>query len=136
MRTKDCVQDVTNLLKEDKLNEAFARLDTYFSIIKYNDPRLMDSYVLVSAQFYRLENRFLLGTLSWRDYDTSASEVIVKMLNLTRLICEYLFENNSSSIGSISVGGENDANSLKKEREVELILEATKVLVEEISNLD
>lgn len=101
---KECVNQVAKLLAENKLREAFSLIDNYLSKVNV----VIDwtqHFTTTSALFHRTEKAFRLGTISWEQYNISNSQVIVKALDLTNELCDFLKGKSKADEKEIRSGG-------------------------------
>jgi len=128
---KDCVNQVAKLLSENKLQEGFNLIDGYLSKVNI----VIDwtqHFTSTSALFHRAEKEFRLGTISWEQYNISNSQVIVRALDLTNKLCDFLNGNSKTDEKEIRSGG---ATISGRPPQI-IIFEKLRKLTEEISTLN
>ena len=83
-----CYEKIEGLLVKSKLEDAFNLIDHHLTDI---DPssEFTEIFVASSAKFYRTENAYKLGLISWEQYDVQNSQVINITLKLAVSICHY-----------------------------------------------
>lgn len=89
MEAKACKEEIFNLLKQNKIPKAIGILDRRIQ----ENKKLSELYsksIINFAFFHRAEKNFLLGLISWDDYNLSNSKIIESAIHLAENVCSYL----------------------------------------------
>ncbi len=89
MDDKGCTKEIFDLLRRNEISEAIGILEQRIQ----ENKKLTDLYstLITSHAFYnRVEKHFMLGLISWDDYNLSNSKIIESAINLAENVCGYL----------------------------------------------
>ena len=116
-KQKKCLKNISDLLAKNKVTDAFTILDNNLSNLSISTD-LTRFFVTTSSQFYRVDEEFRLGTISWEQYNISNSQVIVKALDLAKEVCSYLHDPQKRLLENIpSVGIINSRSKIQEKFE-------------------